>query len=94
MRAADADDSHAVADNLTHGDRQRGSCIPDCRIVDQDALGVVVTVEGGRQVLEVEGNQMRGEILRRRFDDLRKLAKLNGNSHFVRTLKPSEIGGT
>jgi hypothetical protein len=40
---------------------------PERGVVDQHALGVVVAVEFGGQILQVEGDQVRREVARRRL---------------------------
>ena len=48
-------------------------------------------MEGGGQILQIEGDHVRRQIARRRFDDFRKFAQLCRQRQFIRAVEPRQV---
>src|SRR4051812_37074711 len=62
VRCSDPQDGEAVAQHLPGRDDQREPRLAHAHIVDEEALGIIVTVEFLRQILQVERQLMGREL--------------------------------
>src|SRR5436305_14225608 len=70
---AQPENGETVAQHLSRRDDERQARTPQRRIVDQEALGIIVTVKFAGQALEVERDLVRRELLRRAGDLAREI---------------------
>ena len=77
---------------MTHGSSKRQTGKFEPFVVHQHALGVVVTVELTRQILEVEGNLVRRVVSRSVLDDFGESRQAGAQGQLALVVETAQIG--
>ena len=88
---ADAEHREPVRKHDADGDDERETCESQSLVVDEEALGIIVTVEFARQILEVVRDLVRRQVARRARDLAGKVGDPAKQRLFVRAGQRREV---